>query len=129
MAQAWSPVLCEDGQPAAGGATAHAHGPDLGWGPDIRAIGQSLALPGHHHGSVLPAHHWLDGLLFHSDKGIEYSAYVHQDYLKARGIVPSMNRPRNRQDNAHMESFFHSLEAELTASVAGYIGRFYSTKA
>jgi len=51
-----------------------------------------------------------------------------------------MNRPRNCQDNAHMESFFHSLKAELThrrsfasdaelnASVAGYIDRFYNEK-
>lgn len=80
------------------------------------------------------------GLLFHSDRGIEYSAYGYQDFLRARGIVPSMNRPRNCQDNAHMESFFHSLKAELThqrsytsdaelnASVAGYIDRFYNEK-
>jgi len=80
------------------------------------------------------------GLLFHSDRGIEYSAYGYQDFLKARGIVPSMNRPRNCQDNAHMESFFHSLKAELThrrnflsdaelnACVAGYINRFYNEK-
>ncbi len=80
------------------------------------------------------------GLLFHSDRGIEYSAYGYQDYLKANGIVPSMNRPRNCQDNAHMESFFHSLKAELThrrsfasdaelnACVAGYIDRFYNEK-
>jgi putative transposase len=80
------------------------------------------------------------GLLFHSDRGIEYSAYGYQDFLKARGIVPSMNRPRHCQDNAHMESFFHSLKAELThrrsyasdaelnASVAGYIDRFYNDK-
>jgi transposase InsO family protein len=80
------------------------------------------------------------GLLFHSDRGIEYSSYSYQDFLKAKGIVPSMNRPRNCQDNAHMESFFHSLKAELThrrsyesdaelnASMAGYIDRFYNTK-
>jgi len=80
------------------------------------------------------------GLLFHSDRGIEYSAYDYQDFLKANGIVPSMNRPRHCQDNAHMESFFHSLKAELThqrsyasdaelnASVAGYIDRFYNEK-
>jgi transposase InsO family protein len=80
------------------------------------------------------------GLLFHSDRGIEYSAYGFQDFLKANGIVPSMNRPRHCQDNAHMESFFHSLKAELThqrsyasdlelnASVAGYIDRFYNEK-
>ena len=80
------------------------------------------------------------GLLFHSDRGIEYSAYGYQDFLRARGIVPSMNRPRNCQDNAHMESFFHSMKAELThrrsftsdaelnATVAGYIDRFYNEK-
>ena len=51
-----------------------------------------------------------------------------------------MNRPRNCQDNAHMESFFHSLKAELThqrvfssggqlsATLAGYINRFYNHK-
>jgi Transposase and inactivated derivatives len=80
------------------------------------------------------------GLLFHSDRGIEYSGYDYQDFLKAKGIVPSMNRPRHCQDNAHMESFFHSLKAELThrrsyesdaelnASMAGYIDRFYNQK-
>jgi putative transposase len=80
------------------------------------------------------------GLMFHSDRGIEYSAYGYQDVLKAHGIVPSMNRPRHCQDNAHMESFFHSLKAELThhrsyasdaelnASVARYIDRFYNDK-
>ena len=79
-------------------------------------------------------------LVFHSDRGIEYSAYAYQDYLRERGFVPSMNRPRNCQDNAHMESFFHSLKAELThrrsfasdaalnASIAGYIERFYNAK-
>jgi len=81
------------------------------------------------------------GLLFHSDRGIEYSACGYQDFLKANGIVSSMNRPQQRcQDNAHMESFFHSLKAELThqrtyasdtelnASVARYIDRFYNEK-
>lgn len=68
------------------------------------------------------------GLLFHSDRGIEYSAYGYQDFLEANGILPSMNRPRHCQDNAHMESFFHSLKAELNASIAGYINRFYNQK-
>jgi putative transposase len=55
-------------------------------------------------------------------------------------VVPRMNRPRNCQDNAHMQSFFLSLKAELThqksftsevhlnASLAGYIERFYNCK-
>jgi putative transposase len=80
------------------------------------------------------------GLLFHSDRGIEYSAYGYQDFLRLHGIVPSMNRPRHCQDNAHMESFFHSLkaelahqrafnsDAELNASIARYIDSFYNEK-
>jgi putative transposase len=80
------------------------------------------------------------GLLFHSDRGIEYSAYNYQAYLRIHGIVPSMNRPRNCQDNGHMESFFHSLKAELVhqrsftsdaqlnASLRGYIEVFYNRK-
>lgn len=80
------------------------------------------------------------GLIFHSDRGIEYSAYDYQAFLRTRGIVPSMNRPRNCQDNAHMESFFHSLKAELThqrsftsdahlnAALALYIDAFYNQK-
>jgi len=80
------------------------------------------------------------GLLFHSDRGIEYSAYGYQAFLRSRGIVPSMNRPRNCQDNGHMESFFHSLKAELThqrrfdsdaqlnATLSSYIERFYNIK-
>jgi len=53
------------------------------------------------------------GLLFHSDRGIEYSAYDYQAFLRSCGIVPSMNRPRHCQDNAHMESFFHSLKSDV----------------
>jgi len=80
------------------------------------------------------------GFIFHSDRGIEYSSYLYQTFLKSRGIVPSMNRPRTCQDNAHMESFFHSLKAELThrrtfatdghlsATLAGYINSFYNRK-
>lgn len=89
---------------------------------------------------AIAARHPQPGLMFHSDRGIEYSAYDYQDFLKLHGIVPSMNRPRHCQDNAHMESFFHSLKAELThrkcyasdtelnASIARYIDRFYNDK-
>ena len=81
-----------------------------------------------------------EGLIFHSDRGIEYSAYKYQDKLKEHGIIPSMNRPGHCQDNAHMESFFHSLKAELikgtqidsVAELRGrlknYINHFYNKK-
>jgi transposase InsO family protein len=79
------------------------------------------------------------GLIFHSDRGVEYSAYDYQAFLRANGCLPSMNRPQICQDNAHMESFFRTLKAEfahkrtftsdaqLTAQIGSYIDRFYNT--
>ncbi len=80
------------------------------------------------------------GLMFHSDRGVEYAAHRYQGLLHAHSIVPSMNRSYTSQDNAHMESFFHSLKAELLhrreigsdgeliAVLAGYIDRFYNLR-
>jgi transposase InsO family protein len=53
------------------------------------------------------------GLVFHSDRGTEYSAYAYRARLAAHGIVQSMNRPRGLTDNAFIESFWHSLKAEI----------------
>ena len=52
------------------------------------------------------------GLIFHSDRGVEYASYRYQDVLDKYGIHASMNRPGHCTDNAHMESFFHSLKGE-----------------
>lgn len=76
-------------------------------------------------------------LLFHSDRGIEYGAYRYKAFLGEHGIRSSMNRPGHPGDNAHMESFFHSMKAEwirgktfnnfteLNTAVRNYI-RFYN---
>jgi putative transposase len=53
------------------------------------------------------------GLIFHSDRGIEYGAYGYRARLAALGIVQSMNRPRQMNDNAYMESFFHSMKTDV----------------
>jgi len=52
------------------------------------------------------------GTYFHSDRGIEYAALDFKAKLRQHGFVQSMNRPSNMNDNAHMESFFHSLKVE-----------------
>ena len=52
------------------------------------------------------------GLIYHSDRGVEYGGYAFRDQLKKRQVVQSMNRPKSMNDNAHMESFFHSLKSE-----------------
>jgi putative transposase len=73
------------------------------------------------------------GLIFHSDRGSEYGAYELRTRLAALDILQSMNRPGEPTDNAHMESFFHSMkteaihgrtfnsESELRAVVSRYI--------
>jgi transposase InsO family protein len=78
------------------------------------------------------------GLIFHSDRGVEYAAFRYQDELSQYGIVASMNRPGHCQDNGHMVSFFHSLKAELVRGshigslstlrrrLGTYIARFYN---
>lgn len=52
------------------------------------------------------------GLIFHSDRGVEFSAYAYRARLAALSIVQSMKRPREIGDNAFIESFFHSMKSE-----------------
>ena len=56
------------------------------------------------------------GLIFHSDRGSEYLASQFGDRVAALGFLQSASTA-GPGDNAHMESFFHSLKAELTRGV------------
>lgn len=51
--------------------------------------------------------------LFHSDQGIEYAANEYRDLLFEAGLSRSMSRKGNPLDNAIVESFFHTMKAEL----------------
>ena len=53
------------------------------------------------------------GCLFHSDQGIEYAAHEYRDMVEEAGMLRSMSRKGNPLDNATVESFFHTLKAEL----------------
>ena len=53
------------------------------------------------------------GLIFHSDRGIEYAAFAFKARLAALGVRQSMNRRGRPTDNAHMESFFHSMKSDV----------------
>jgi transposase InsO family protein len=53
------------------------------------------------------------GLIFHTDRGIEYAASAFRARLAELGMRQSMNRPGQLNDNAYIESFFHSMKSEI----------------
>jgi transposase InsO family protein len=52
-------------------------------------------------------------VIFHSDRGSQYTSHDFQKCLKKYGVLASMSGKGNCYDNAVMESFFHSLKIEL----------------
>lgn len=58
------------------------------------------------------------GLLFHSDRGIEFAAKTFRQLLTQAGAVQSMSRKGNCWDNAPAESFFSTLEFEMVPGSA-----------
>jgi putative transposase len=56
------------------------------------------------------------GVIFHSDRGSEYMGAPFCEHVTRLGFLQSASG-RGPGDNAHMESFFHSLKAELTRGV------------
>ena len=55
-------------------------------------------------------------VIFHSDRGSEYMAALFRHCVAQLGFSQSASA-RGPEDNAHMESFFHTLKAELTRGV------------
>jgi transposase InsO family protein len=77
-------------------------------------------------------------LMLHTDRGVEYRGHVYQKVLKRHGITHSLSRAGKCTDNAHMESFFHSMkievirenvfksDKELRGTLGSYINKYYS---
>ena len=78
------------------------------------------------------------GLMFHSDRGVQYASELFRHKLQQVGAVQSMSRKGNCWDNSVVESFFHSLKVErmhgqrfatkneVEQEVFEYIERFYN---
>ena len=109
----------------------------IGWRLDIRRdLGLTMAALN----AAVARRKVSAGLIFHSDRGVEYSNYAFRARLAALGITQSMKRPREIGDNAFIESFFHSMKAEafhgrsfvdddaLRLSVSRYIRRYNLTR-
>ena len=108
----------------------------VGWSMDkkmtrdltIAAIGQAIG-----------RQHPGKGLIFHSDRGVQYAAYDYQNTLRENGIIQSMSRKGNCYDNACMESFY-SLKKDLIyrrrfktrqeakLAIVEYIETFYNSR-
>jgi transposase InsO family protein len=54
----------------------------------------------------------LEGLIHHSDQGVQYACQEYVDCLKKHGILVSMTRKGNPYDNAFAESFIKTLKCE-----------------
>ena len=95
----------------------------------MSALGNAIALRGRH-----------KGLIFHSDRGSQYSSKKYKAMLNENGITGSMSAPGCPYDNSCVESFFASLKKELIyrkkyatieevkADVFRYIELFYKKK-
>ena len=78
------------------------------------------------------------GLVFHSDRGVQYACEDVKEQLRTHQIIQSMSGSGNCYDNALAESFFHSLKTEwvyfekyetkeqASLSVFEYIESFYN---
>jgi transposase InsO family protein len=88
----------------------------------------------HGHRSITP------GLIFHSDRGVQYASNEFREVLSKHGITQSMSRKGDCWDNAVAESFFATIKRELVrkclwlnpraarASIHEYIEVFYNRK-
>jgi putative transposase len=84
--------------------------------------------------------HPPEGLLHHSDRGVQYACDDYRQFLTAAGMEVSMSHKGDCWDNAVMESFWSTLKTELVhhehyatrdaarASIFEYIEVFYNRK-
>jgi transposase InsO family protein len=80
------------------------------------------------------------GLLFHSDRGVQYASNAYKERLKKYGMVQSMSRSGNPYDNAPMESFWGTVKtgcvlgrrfrtrSEAKRIIFEYVWGFYNTR-
>ena len=57
------------------------------------------------------------GLIFHSDRGVQYASREFRKELRTYGMLQSMSRKGNCWDNAVAESFFSILKTEMDFNV------------
>jgi putative transposase len=81
-----------------------------------------------------------EGVIHHSDQGVQYASHEYIEELTVHGFQISMSRKGNPYDNARMESFFKTLKyeevnlceyetiADVRSSVSHFIEEVYNRK-
>jgi len=54
-----------------------------------------------------------DGLILHSDRGVQFTSWAYGQRLREAGVAPSMGAVGTAADNAMMESFWGRMQVEL----------------
>ncbi len=82
----------------------------VGWAMDNH-LGQELVV------NALKQAIWRrrppEGVIFHSDQGVQYACQAFRKLLQKHKFIQSMSGKGNCYDNAVVESFFHTLKTEL----------------
>jgi transposase InsO family protein len=81
-----------------------------------------------------------DGLVIHSDRGVQFSSWAFSQNVRDAGIAPSMGAVGSAYDNAMMESFWARVQVELlnrrrwktrielASAIHDYIELFHNTR-
>ena len=81
-----------------------------------------------------------DGLVIHSDRGVQFTSWAFSQNVRDAGIAPSMGAVGSAYDNAMMESFWGRMQVELlnrtkwktrielASAIFDYIELFHNTR-
>ena len=91
---------------------------------DRKVIGWAMSTTMTTEETVIPAYKMAvknrrleKGLIFHSDRGVQYASKIFTHKLKQDNVIQSMSRKGNCWDNAVAESFFKILKSEMVNHV------------
>ncbi len=83
----------------------------VGWAMSDRLTAIKTTIPAFQ--QAVKSHRPPPGLIFHSDRGVQYACNEFRALLKDTKAIQSMSGKGNCYDNAVAESFFHTLKTEL----------------
>jgi transposase InsO family protein len=83
----------------------------VGWSMSERLTANTTTIPAFI--QAVKQYQPLPGLIFHSDRGVQYACNDYCELLESSNVIQSMSGKGNCYDNAVAESFFHTLKTEL----------------